>query len=197
MCYRVLSTLSPSWPKARNYKLIHMSQEQPWKWWCLQLWNHRVVQWLHLIKCDKNKNKNDNMDVSKNRGTPKSSILIGFSLTNHLFWGTTIFGNTHINNNNPQSTMGPELLTKQVPQLETSTNQRRLFFLKSSKLQDVPTHEDQKRWRKPPGHLCINNKTCRSVDDCAGELLELSRQRRMSWPRFHRQATHLYIYRKT
>ncbi len=27
---------------------------------------------------------------------PKSSILIGFSLINHPFWGTTIFGNTHI-----------------------------------------------------------------------------------------------------
>ena len=26
------------------------------------------------------------MGVSKNRGTPKSSILIGFSLINHLFW---------------------------------------------------------------------------------------------------------------
>ena len=27
---------------------------------------------------------------------PKSSILIGFSIVNHPFWGTTIFGNTHI-----------------------------------------------------------------------------------------------------
>ena len=36
------------------------------------------------------------MGVSKNRGTPKSSILIGFSIINHPFWGTTIFGNTHI-----------------------------------------------------------------------------------------------------
>ena len=36
------------------------------------------------------------MDVSKNRGTPKSSILIGFSLINHAFWGTPIFGNTHM-----------------------------------------------------------------------------------------------------
>ena len=36
------------------------------------------------------------MAVSKNRGTPKSSILIGFSLINHPFWGTPIFGNTHI-----------------------------------------------------------------------------------------------------
>ena len=32
----------------------------------------------------------------KNRGTPKSSILIGFSIINHPFWGTPIFGNTHI-----------------------------------------------------------------------------------------------------
>ena len=35
-------------------------------------------------------------DVSKNSGTPKSSILIGFSLINHPFWGTPIFGNIHI-----------------------------------------------------------------------------------------------------
>jgi len=26
---------------------------------------------------------------------PKSSILIGFSIINHPFWGTPIFGNTH------------------------------------------------------------------------------------------------------
>ena len=35
------------------------------------------------------------MGVSVNGGTPKSSILIGFSIVNHPFWGTTIFGNTH------------------------------------------------------------------------------------------------------
>ena len=37
-----------------------------------------------------------NMDVSENSGTPKSSILIGFSIINHPFWGTPIFGNPHI-----------------------------------------------------------------------------------------------------
>ena len=36
------------------------------------------------------------MDVSENSGTPKSSILIGFSIINHPFWGTSVFGNTHI-----------------------------------------------------------------------------------------------------
>ena len=36
------------------------------------------------------------MGGSKNRGTPKSSILIGFSIINHPFWGTPIFGNTHM-----------------------------------------------------------------------------------------------------
>ena len=34
-------------------------------------------------------------DVSENRGTPKSSILIEFSIVNHPFWGTPIIGNTH------------------------------------------------------------------------------------------------------
>ena len=40
---------------------------------------------------------NPYMDVSLNDGTPKSSILIGFSIINHPFWGTPIFGNPHIN----------------------------------------------------------------------------------------------------
>ena len=31
------------------------------------------------------------MDVSENSGTPKSSILIGFSIINHPFWGTHYF----------------------------------------------------------------------------------------------------------
>ena len=31
------------------------------------------------------------MVVFKSRGTPKSSILIGFSIINHPFWGPTIF----------------------------------------------------------------------------------------------------------
>ena len=38
------------------------------------------------------------MGVSKNNGTPKSdsSILTGFSIINHPFWDTNIFGNTQI-----------------------------------------------------------------------------------------------------
>ena len=41
------------------------------------------------------------MGVSKNNGTPKSSILIGFSIINHPFWGTIIFGNIHIFQEDP------------------------------------------------------------------------------------------------
>ena len=37
------------------------------------------------------------MGVSLNGGfPPKSSILIGVSMINHPFWGTTILGNPHI-----------------------------------------------------------------------------------------------------
>ena len=36
------------------------------------------------------------MDVSQNSGTPKSSILIGFSIINHPFWGIPIIGNPDI-----------------------------------------------------------------------------------------------------
>ena len=38
--------------------------------------------------------------VSKNSGTPKSSILIGCSIINHPFWGTPIFGNTQTTKHN-------------------------------------------------------------------------------------------------
>ena len=36
------------------------------------------------------------MGVSENNGTPKSSILIGFSIINHPFGVPLIFGNTHM-----------------------------------------------------------------------------------------------------
>ena len=37
------------------------------------------------------------LGVSKKKlGTLKSSILLGFSIINHPFWGTPIFGNTHL-----------------------------------------------------------------------------------------------------
>ena len=36
------------------------------------------------------------MGISKNRGTTKSSILMGFSIISHPFWGTPVFGNTHV-----------------------------------------------------------------------------------------------------
>ena len=44
------------------------------------------------------------MGVSENMGTPKSSILIRFSIIiiNHPFWGTRIFGDIHILKHNPQ-----------------------------------------------------------------------------------------------
>ena len=36
------------------------------------------------------------MGASENGGNPKSSISIGISIINYPFWGTPIFGNTHI-----------------------------------------------------------------------------------------------------
>ena len=50
------------------------------------------------------------MSVSKNNGTPKSSILIGSSLINHPFWGTPIFGNSHILMSDSSSTAGLQVL---------------------------------------------------------------------------------------
>ena len=52
------------------------------------MWEYFLFFWCFQFQSD--------MGVSKNRGTPKSSILIGLSIINHPFWGTPIFGNTHM-----------------------------------------------------------------------------------------------------
>ena len=60
--------------------------------------NWQMAGWHKYKKVGDRKgseNKN-NMGVSENSGTPKSSILIGFSIINHPFWGIPIFGNTHM-----------------------------------------------------------------------------------------------------
>ena len=57
------------------------------------------------------------MGVSKNNGTPKSSILIGFSLINHPFWGTTIFGNAIIGLYTSQVVFLAGFLISTVPSL--------------------------------------------------------------------------------
>ena len=51
------------------------------------------------------------MGVSKNRGTPKSSILIAFSIKNHPFWGTFGFGNTHMSS----SVKTPKFWEERIP----------------------------------------------------------------------------------
>ena len=55
-------------------------------------WIVQPPMWAMCFRCWKRF-----MGVSKNGGTTKSSIVIGFSVINHPFWGTPIFGNTHIN----------------------------------------------------------------------------------------------------
>ena len=47
----------------------------------------------------------------QNSGIPKWSILIGFSIINHPFWGTPIFGNTQIKNTTPWKVLGTKCCT--------------------------------------------------------------------------------------
>ena len=62
------------------------------------LWSGMPFQLRRCKRHPKRKGSYSNyMGVSKNSGTPKSSIFIGFSIINHPFWRTPIFGNTHIN----------------------------------------------------------------------------------------------------
>ena len=51
------------------------------------------ITWLVQVYPTKAVSLHSYLDVSENSGIPKSSILIGFSIINHPFWGTSIFGN--------------------------------------------------------------------------------------------------------
>ena len=67
-------------------------------------WKSDVPSFTHLfgphqkttLKNHTKSLKCPDMGVSKNNGTPKSSILIGLFIINHPFWGTRTFGNIHI-----------------------------------------------------------------------------------------------------
>ena len=61
----------------------------------LNLWDFKGSL-THTIPIPLPKRIPKDMGVSENSGTPKLSILIGFSIINHPFWGTPIFGNTHM-----------------------------------------------------------------------------------------------------
>ena len=68
-----------------------------------------------LVESHSKQKHDPHMGVSKNRGTPKSSILIGLSIINHPFWGTPIFGNTYINIYSKSSFQ--KIITKSTPEI--------------------------------------------------------------------------------
>ena len=87
ICYHVISILGNVWiicisMLVGNKKLWQSTSCQkmyliPWIVMCQM---PKIITWV----------------FPKNSGTPKSSILIGFSIINHPFWGIPIFGNTHM-----------------------------------------------------------------------------------------------------
>ena len=79
-----------------------------------------------------------NMGVSKNNGTPKSSILIGFSIINHPFWGFPLFLET------PKSTIQPSI-KKMFDLPFTSTNQKYFAMLLSSKRRNLKEQRPRSR----------------------------------------------------
>jgi len=74
------------------------------------------------------------MDVSENSGTPNHPFLTGFSIINHPFWGTPIFGNTH---------------TLEAPQ----KRDRKVSCFSAVFHHLVPTNH-QNSWNKRKRHTC-------------------------------------------
>ena len=51
-------------------------------------------------------------------GNPKKSILIGISIINHPFWGTTILGNPHIISQHNATCCTSQLTTHMFPAMD-------------------------------------------------------------------------------
>ena len=68
----------------RHPSLYHPSQKIP------MTWQRLIRPAAGMPNVGREKWRWQHMDVSENRGTPKSSVLIGFSIINHPFWGTPI-----------------------------------------------------------------------------------------------------------
>ena len=58
---------------------------------------------------------------SWNRGTPQSSIFVGFSIVNHLYWGTPMSGNIHM-----RSPGDPQKSTRISPESEVERSVQRI-----------------------------------------------------------------------
>ena len=56
------------------------------------------IKQIQKRDCLRNKMNTNELGVSENSGTPKSSIEIGVSIINHPFWGIFISGNTQLLN---------------------------------------------------------------------------------------------------
>ncbi len=79
--------------ETQQYDLMPL--EQTFKVQCQRKWYRPGPGGSFKMLLEVVSNLFHHVDVSKNRGTPKSSILIGFSLINHPFGGfPPIFGST-------------------------------------------------------------------------------------------------------
>ena len=105
-------------PPTRNvyHQLVQHVKEKSTVWQC--------VYQKHIVKTIQK--KNIKMGVSWNRGTPKSSILMGFPLYTHLFGDTPILGN-------------PQMIHKPKPELWK-------HHLRTSRLPDIGKEAGASTW---------------------------------------------------
>ena len=117
------------------------------------------------------------MDVSENSGTPKSSILIGFSIIKHPFWGSPIFGNTQVPFP-PQHLRVFFFCFKPITKRWAFVGYLLLIFVATPK-RKIPQHEGKKKFQsttkatnppQPPGEFspsCSPSSTIRTPSNLA------------------------------
>ena len=101
---------------------------------------YKSREYVHILIVDKGTQQKPikttdgtDLGISKNRGTPKSSILIGFSIINPPFWGTPIFGNIHLHITSRPSSWGRSP-SESPPKWRGSSSQIPMGFTKFKRL---------------------------------------------------------------
>ena len=137
------------------------------------------------------------MDVSENSDTPISSILIGFSIINHPFWGTPIFGNTHIVSSTTNQEWGILHVKKnnsglEVPMLLLGYGSWKIhgheYPLNVFDASLWDRSEPQKTWRQAKRNMLqfANPSSTNSIEKCA-------RQNRFIFPNFWGEKVQIYL----
>ena len=115
--------------------------------------------------------------VSGNGCTPKSSILIGFSIINHPFWGIPIFGNQQSHIPNAGSSVGFQQLWQIADDIKNNLDEAKLL---QAELLGSHLEHGETTGKKPKQPIVWGYCWCWWLEQ--GETIEKMRKRGVAFP---------------